>query len=342
MKIKKLLTYIFFMILISTLICIGATQRFTVKGKIINAQTCEPLEGVTVTLHHIENGITDVVTTGSSGKFTKHFTIIGTIKYKCEKPGYMPFDSQVFARIGDNDVGLIPLLREGEPITQVCEEIADTAVGKYLKSLVAEVPEIPEEKGLGAKYEEAKTAIEIQDYDSAIKLLNEELKTHPDNFAINFYLGLCYYQKSEYEKSLEYWIKSSKITSERHVVFRNIAKAYEKSGDRHKAAEYMQTYADKLYEDKEVEIAKKEEAYFETGKYWFNANENDKYFQAFKKVLEINDKNGDAWYFVGMYHFATGKNKECIEAMDKALANNISDENKQTAIALKEAAKTAL
>jgi|GEM_PF-4227920 len=342
MRIKKIVVSLCFMILISTLICVGSTQRFTVKGKVINAQTCEPLEGVTVTLHHIENGITDVIETGPSGKFTKHFTIIGTIKFKCEKPGYLPAENQVFARLGDNDVGFIPMIRQGEPVTQVCEEIEDTPMGKYLKSLIAEVPEIPEEKGLGEKYDEAKTAVEIQDYDNAIKLLKEVGKNHPDNFAVNFYLGLCYYQKEEYENALKYWIEASRETKERNVIFRNIAKAYEKSGDRYKAAEYMQIYAERISEDEDKKPEDVEEAYFETGKYWFNANENEKYYKAFKKVLEINPNNGDAWYFVGMYHFASGNNKECIEAMDKALENGVSEQNKQTAIGLKEAAKSAL
>jgi cytochrome c-type biogenesis protein CcmH/NrfG len=59
--------------------------------------------------------------------------------------------------------------------------------------------------------------------------------------------------------------------------------------------------------------------------------------------VELDPTNGDAWFYIGMYYFASQKNKECVEAMEKALASTtISEDNKQTAVAIRDAAKSVM
>jgi hypothetical protein len=317
-----------------------AIQRFSIMGEVINAQTCEGIPDVKIALHHIENGISDEVFTNESGRFVKHFTIIGNVTIHAEKAGYTSWDGQVFARLGNNEI-IITLLKDNVPITQVCQRIEATPFGQYLKSAIAEeAPEIPEEKGLGKNYESAKGSIAIRDFDSAITSLLEEEKTNPGNFAINFYLGLCYFENSKYDDAITRWTKALEISPDKILVLKNLGKAWEKKGDRTKAAEYMQKYADefeKLETSKPKEI---QEAFSTAGIYWYNASVQDKYYAAFSKVVELDPTNGDAWFYIGMYYFATQKNKECVEAMEKALASTtISEDNKQTAIAIRDAAK---
>lgn len=320
-----------------------AIQRFSVMGEVIDAQTCEGIPEVKISLHHIENGISDEVFTNDSGKFIKHFTIIGTVTIHAEKAGYTSWDGQVYARLGNNEV-VIALLKENVPITMVCNRIAATPFGQYLKSAMAEeAPEIPEEKGLGKNYESAKGSMAIHDYASAITSLLEEEKTAPNNFAINFYLGLCYFENGSFDEAVTRWTKAYELAPSRILVLKNLSKAWEKKGDRVKAAEYMQQYADefaKLDTSKPEQI---KEAYASAGIYWYNANAADKYFAAFTKVTELDPTNGDAWFYIGMYYFAQQKNKECVQAMEKAIASStISEENKQTAIAIKDAAKSVM
>jgi tetratricopeptide (TPR) repeat protein len=320
----------------------SAIQRFTVKGQVFDAQTCEPIAEAKIILHHIENGITDELITKEDGNFIKHFTIYGNITVHVEKVGYTPFDGRVLARLGDNDM-VIALLKENKPITTVCPKIENSPLGQYLKSLITEIPEIPEEKGLSEKYESAKASIMIQDYDSAIKALLEEEKIAPNNFAVYFYLGLCYYELQKYDDAIARWTKAYEMSPSKIIILRNLCKAWEKKGNRAKAAEYIQKYAEEFSKLDTAKPEEKKQAFFDSGIYWYNAGVPEKYFESFKKVVEFDPANGDALYYIGMYYFANQKNKECVEAMDKAIASlTISEDNKQTAIAIRDAAKSAM
>lgn len=320
----------------------SAIQRFTVKGKIIDAQTCERIPDVKIIMHHIENGITDELFTKEDGEYIKHFTLIGNVTVHAEKSGYMPYDGRVYARLGDNEL-LIAMLRENKPITAVCSEIENSPLGRYLKSMITEIPEIPEEKGLGERYESAKASIAIQDYDSAIKTLLEEEKAVPNNFAISFYLGLCYYETQKYDEAIARWSKAYETSPSKIIILKNLCKAWEKKGDRAKAADYIQKYADEFSKLDTAKPAEKKQAYFDAGVYWYNASVPEKYFEAFKKVVEFDPTNGDAWYYIGMYYFSVQKNKECVDAMEKAIASPIiTEDNKQTAIAIRDAAKSVM
>ncbi len=317
-------------------------QRFTIRGKIINAQTCEGLEGIKIKLTQVDNGIVSETETGSSGTFKKTFTLYGTVKIDIEDPGYSSFSTQILNRLGDTDLGLIPLVSTNEPLTAVCEDIADTPIGREIKKSIVEVPVIPEEQGLSQNYQDAKTALEIKDYDSALPLLLEEFKTNADNYAVNFYLGLVYFNQDKFDDAIKHWNKCQETNAERYLVLANLAKAWEKKGDNLKAAEYYQKYAEELEKDPERKVELKADAYFEAGNYWYNAGANEKYFKMFTKVTELTPGNGDAWYFIGMYYFATQKNKEALESFEKALENNISETNKQTAVAFMEAIKSSM
>jgi tetratricopeptide (TPR) repeat protein len=317
-------------------------QRFTVVGDVIDPQTCEGIPEVKIIMHHIENGISVELFSEENGYFIKHFTIIGNITIHAEKAGYIPYDGRIYARLGDNRM-IIPLMKENKPITQVCQKIENSPFGQYLKSLITEIPEIPEEKGLGEKYDSAKGSIAIQDYASAIISLLEEEKINPNNFAVNFYLGLCYFESDKIDEAIARWTKANEIAPSRVIVLKNLAKAWEKKGDRVKAAEYMQKYADEIVKIETTKPEDKKAAYHNAGIYWYNANMADKYYAAFSKVVELDPTNGDAWFYIGMYYFAAQKNKECVEAMEKALASTtISEDNKQTAIAIRDAAKSVM
>jgi len=317
-------------------------QRFTVMGDVIDPQTCVGISEVKIIMHHIENGITVELFSQDNGYFIKHFTIIGNITIHAEKAGYMPYDGRVYARLGNNEM-IIPLMKENKPITTVCQRIENTPYGQYLKSLISEIPEIPEEKGLGEKYESAKGSIAIQDYASAIVSLLEEEKTSPGNFAINFFLGLCYFESDKIDEAIARWTKANEISPSRVTVLKNLGKAWEKKGDRVKAAEFVQKYADEIAKLETTKPDEKKAAYSTAGIYWYNASVQEKYYAAFSKVVELDPTNGDAWFYIGMYYFAAQKNKECVEAMEKALSSTtISEDNKQTAIAIRDAAKSVM
>jgi len=317
-------------------------QRFTVVGDVIDPQSCEGISEVKIIMHHIENGITVELFSQDNGYFIKHFTIIGNITVHAEKAGYMPYDGRVYARLGNNEM-IIPLMKENKPITTVCQKIESSPLGQYLKTLITEIPEIPEEKGLGEKYESAKGSIAIQDYASAIISLLEEEKTNPGNFAINFYLGLCYFESANIDEAIARWTKATEISPSRVTVLKNLGKAWEKKGDRVKAAEYMQKYADEIAKLETTKPEEKKAAYSAAGIYWYNASVQEKYYAAFSKVVELDPTNGDAWFYIGMYYFAIQKNKECVEAMDKALASTtISEDNKQTAILMRDEVKKVM
>jgi len=339
-KTRMLYTLVAFLLLVST--SGFSIQRFTVVGDVIDAQTCEAIPEVKIIMHHIENGITDELFSKDNGSFIKHFTIIGNITVHAEKAGYMPYDGRVFARLGDNEI-IIALMKENKPITQVCQKIESSPLGQYLKTLITEIPEIPEEKGLGEKYESAKGSIAIQDYASAIVSLLEEEKTNPSNFAVNFYLGLCYFENAQNDEAIARWTKANEISPSRVIVLKNLAKAWEKKGERVKAAEYIQKYADEIAKLETTKPDDRKAAYSTAGIYWYNASVQEKYYAAFSKVVELDPTNGDAWFYIGMYYFAEQKNKECVEAMEKALASTtISEDNKQTAIAIRDAAKSVM
>jgi hypothetical protein len=332
----------FFVILLLIAASSFSIQRFSVIGEVIDAQTCEAIPDVKIIMHHIENGITDELFTKENGEFVKHFTIIGNVTIHAEKEGYTPFDGRIYARQGSNEM-TIALLKANRPITQVCQKIENSTYGQYLKTMITEIPEIPEEKGLGEKYESAKASLAIQDYATAITSLLDEEKTNPDNFAINFFLGLCYFESAKMDEAIARWTKAIEISPTRILVLKNLGKAWEKKGDRTKAAEYMQKYADELTKLETTKPDEKIAAYSNAGIYWYNASVQDKYYAAFRKVVELDPANGDAWFYIGMYYFATQKNKECVEAMEKALASTtISEDNKQTAIGIRDAAKSVM
>jgi tetratricopeptide (TPR) repeat protein len=242
--------------------------------------------------------------------------------------------------MGDNNIGYVALLQSNKPVTQVCEKIVNSQLGKYLKTMITEIPEIPEEKGLSEKFQSAKTMMSIQDYESAIPVIVDEDKTNPNNFAVNFYLGLCYFQINKFDEAIQRWTKAVEISPKKYVVYRNLSKAYEKNGDRMMAAQMMQQYADLISVDPDMKQADVKTGFYDAGIYWWNVSVTEKYYAAFKKVLELDPANGDSWYYMGMYYFASQKNKECFDAMEKALLNNVSEENKATAIAIRDAVKT--
>jgi tetratricopeptide (TPR) repeat protein len=317
-----------------------AIQRFTIKGKVIDGQTCAPIEGLAIRVTLIDNGLSFDIESDSDGDFKKTFTLMGTVEFQVLDPGYMEYKTNFLIRIGNNDVGKIALLKKNEPVTQVCKEVENTPFGIQLKKMLVEIPEIPEEKGLSENYQKAKVAMGINDYTSAMPLLIEEEKIAPNNFAVKFFLGLCYFNTEDYDKAITKWDEARNIDPAKYMVDGNLAKAWEKKGDKLKAAEFMQKYADGMLTDEKKEDSEKGDSYFTAGEYWYNANDLDKYFAAFSKVIELQPTNGNAYYYVGMYYFSKQMNKEAVEALNKALANNVSEDLKPTVLALIDALKS--
>ncbi len=120
MKIFK--TFTVLLLMLSLAASVFALQRFTILGRVINAQTCEGIPDLRITLVHQDNGMVAEVLTDSKGKFKKTFTLIGMVKVIIDNPDWTSFDNVYFNRFGNTDIGIVPLISAKIPITQVCPE----------------------------------------------------------------------------------------------------------------------------------------------------------------------------------------------------------------------------
>ncbi|NKF51768.1 tetratricopeptide repeat protein [Shewanella sp. WXL01] len=62
-----------------------------------------------------------------------------------------------------------------------------------------------------AELEDADVLVEQAEYEKLFRNCRRLLKKRPNNAEAHWYIGLCYYHKSRYEKAKEYFLKTIKL-----------------------------------------------------------------------------------------------------------------------------------
>ncbi len=118
---------------------------------------------------------------------------------------------------------------------------------------------LPAQEGFKKQFIEANTLMEENFYDQALKIWLNLVKTNPDNFNINYKVGLCYLHSSNHKKdALPYLIKASQGTTTNYDPFSSsekqapletiyyLARAYHINYDLDKAMMNYMSFRDKI------------------------------------------------------------------------------------------------
>ncbi|MGB8951093.1 MAG: tetratricopeptide repeat protein [Candidatus Aminicenantales bacterium] len=155
---------------------------------------------------------------------------------------------------------------------------------------------------------------ENRDFAKAAEAYEQYVGTQPDN-AWKAYrqLGLCRLNLNQYEKAIAAFLEALKGQPEDFKSNYNLAEAYEKAGQFEKAEEVYHFLIKKYPSDAE--------SYYKMIILMYDrAGMNAKAVDAAKKLVELNPKNEEYIYNLGIMYFKIEKYQEAIEAFQKAAA----------------------
>jgi len=94
--------------------------------------------------------------------------------------------------------------------------------------------------------------IEKQDYDLAIQNLQNALKYFPDNYALNYLLGVGYSQKNNFAEAVKYFKKAANVDDSDYYVFSSLGFCYYQLDKKDTAAYYLEIALKKNHDNVEI------------------------------------------------------------------------------------------
>jgi tetratricopeptide (TPR) repeat protein len=290
-----------------------AVSSWLFRGKVFNADTGKPLEGVEMTLEHTELGTNYTMKTKKDGSFIRRLPL-GQYHLILKKDGFMPQDDYVRHPMeGDaleKDYNMKP--GEGILMSELTEEERQRLIEER-EQIQQEIEEKKKKAGdLKKLFAEGLAAKEAGDLDTAIEMMTDALAIDAEQPNILGHLGDAHYQKGNYDKAIEYFQKAIALNPEDANFHTNLGNAYVKKGNTAQA---------KVEFEKAIQLdpTNADVNYFNMGAVLYNAGDAAGAVEPFQKCIQANPKNGPAHYYLAMCQVNTGDFKSAIDNMETYL-----------------------
>jgi len=152
--------------------------------------------------------------------------------------------------------------------------------------------------------------LELQQFEAAVKALEEAQKRKPDDIKVNYSLAQAYQKAKQYENAEKtYRLLAELSPADASSYYGLIVRMYDEVGQYDRAVEAAK---------KVVELNPTSEmAVYNLGIMYFKLERYDEAIAAFRKALEIRPTYEYAWYQIGYSYSRQKKYKEAIEAFKK-------------------------
>jgi tetratricopeptide (TPR) repeat protein len=282
------------------------------SGTVMDKETGQPLEGVTVKLFfpEVNQFHKPFPKTDKEGKWKALYVRKGLWNLDFEKSGYEPKKISFFV----------------DPSPGTKNPSLDVALKKMEGPAVADT--------VVKEIESAKTLIVEKHYDKALKKLHEIVETHKEDPGIDIvylYVGNCYGAKNDYGKAIEYYKKSLDKFPRHKDLLLSIGNAYNNLKDYPKAMEYFKKLS--------IDDIGNTDTLYNIGAIAYNDGDFETSAKYFKKATEINPQFADAFYQLGMTLTGLNKQQEAIAALEKFIELAPDSPNAATAKAVIDAFK---
>lgn len=284
--------------------------RGKLNGIITEEGTGTPLEGVTVKLFYPKANAfhTPDLKTDAEGKFRVTYIRGGLWNLDFIKDGYetKQISYNVDTRAGVAKKSIEVQLRKLE---------GPAAAQSILDEINAAVPLIAEKK-----YDQALTQLQ------AIK---EKYQGQPGIEIVNLHMGNCYSHKGEYQKAIEFYLKTMEKFPNNKELILSIGNAYGNLNNFEKAMEWF----GKL----QIDDIGNTDTLYNIGVIAYNNGNFERALTFFKKATEIDPEFAEGLYQLGMTYTGLDKQKEAVEVLKKFMEMDPKSPNYETAKAVVEA-----
>ncbi len=276
-----------FFVLTAVLFSQAVTGKGKLKGIVLDEQTGQPLEGVTVKLFSVRalTYFSPNPRTDGEGRWRAIFLRSGAWNIDFEKAGYET--KKISYRVDDTpgakqpDIEIKMVKVEGIALTS--DIVSELDKGNQLYT--------------DKKYVEAQAAYE------------DILKKNPDVFIIYKNIGNCYFAMENYDKAIEYYQKLIEKQPKSAEIMTLIGNSYVNAKNMEKAMEWYQKIP--FEEIKDIDTL------FNIGASLTNNNKNDLAIKYFQRSVQVDPDFADGYYQLGMTHTALNQIPEALEALKK-------------------------
>jgi len=256
-------------------------------GVVLDEETGEPIEGVTVKAYFKEADIsvTPSPVTDKDGKWKALYLRGGMWSLDFQKPGYIPqkLSHRVVFEMGVKVPEMEVRLKKMQGLVVKSDVLKDLEKGDAL-------------------YNEKKYPEAIAAYDSI-------LAKSPEFFFIKKNIGDCYFAMLNYEKALEYYLQVNEKQPDRGDVLISIANTYNNWGKPDQAMEW--------YTKAPVSGIRDINSAFNTGVVFANSGNQADALKYFQKSVEIDPQFADGYYQIGLCQVALNATPEAVAALNK-------------------------
>jgi lipopolysaccharide biosynthesis regulator YciM len=290
------------------------TGRGKMYGTVTDADSGEPIEGVTIKLFFPGSNQfhKPFPKTDKEGKWIVKFVRSGRWDLDFVKPGYevKKISFHVDTTPGTKKVGIDVQLRKLEGPAAGSEVV----------------------KGI----ENAQALIAEKNYDKALDVLSDLLEKHKEDMGIeivNLYIGNCYAMKGDYNKAIEYYQKSLEKFPKNKELILAIGNAYNNLNDHDNAMKWFNKLA--------IDDIGNVDTLYNIAVIAYNQGDFERAASFFKKSTEIDAAFADGYYQLGMTYTALDKQKEAVEVLKKFMELAPDSPDFETAKAIVDAFKDA-
>jgi len=310
---KKLLIFVGIVILsVSLFSQAGTAGRGKLRGIVLDAQTGQPIEGVTVKLYSLKARayLRPYPKTGKDGKWKALYIRGGMWNIDFEKVGYETFKTSIKV---------------------------DTAPGRkrpVLKVALRKVEGPELDQSIVKDIEKGQHLLSQNKIDEALNLfldIASKNKDKPGVEIVNLYIGNCYSSKEKYEEAIKYYKKALKKYPKNKNLILSIGNAYTNLKDEKSAMEWFNKLS---FED-----INNPDTLYNIGVSFYNAYKYSKAVKYFEKATKVNPDLADAFYWLGMCYTGLNKIPEAISALEKFMKLAPDSPNYNTAKAVVDAFK---
>ena len=284
--------------------------RGKMSGFVTEEGTGKPLEGVTVKLFYPKSNAyhTPSPKSDAEGKWRANYVRGGLWNLDFIKAGYetkkISYFVDVRAGIAKKSIDLQMRKLEGPAAAQSVLDEINKAV-----ALIAE-----------------------KKIDQALRELQailEKFQGEPGVEIVYLHMGNCYSNKGDYQKAIEFYLKTlDKFPNNKELIL-SIGNAYGNLNDFEKAMEWF----NKL----KIDDIGNTDTLYNIGVIAYNNGNFDRALTFFKKTTEIDHEFADGFYQLGMTYTALDKPKEAVEILKKFMEMDPKSPNYETAKAVVEA-----
>ena len=258
-----------------------------IVGVVLDEETGEPIEGVTVTVYFkdADTAVTPSPVTDKDGKWKALYLRGGMWSLDFQKPGYIPqkFSHRVVFEMGVKVPEIEVRLKKMQGVVVKSDVMKDLEKSDAL-------------------YNEKK-------YPEAIAAYESILAQNADLHFIRKNIGDCHFAMQNYEKALEAYLQVHEKQPDRGDVLISIANTYNNWGKPDQAMEW--------YTKAPVSGIRDINSAFNTGVVFANSGNQADAIKYFQKAVEIDPQFADGYYQLGLCQVAVGATPEAVAALNK-------------------------